>query len=176
MRKIIDLFLLMAICVLCASAFGIIHDQITFSISREYFTLFKFKQFRIAPTIPARLAVTAVGFLATWWTGIFIGFFLSMASLKIKDRKHQNSAINKAVSFTFITTISGSFIGYFVGKFMLQHNNLDWSFPLGLADKHNFIIVGSIHNFSYLAAFIGLVIGIFYLLVVATKQKNNRLQ
>ena len=63
---------------LIAGAYGIIHDQITYSISPEYFTRLKFEQFKWANRgWPTRVFVGEIGFLATWWVGFFAGWFLA---------------------------------------------------------------------------------------------------
>ena len=45
MRKILNFFLIILASILIAGIYGILHDQITYTISYEYFTLFKFEQF-----------------------------------------------------------------------------------------------------------------------------------
>ncbi len=53
---------------LAGGLYGAVHDQISFSISREYFTRMKFIQFAWADFgWPERLFAAEVGFLATWW-------------------------------------------------------------------------------------------------------------
>ena len=61
-----------------AGIYGILHDQLTYSISHEYFTKLKFKQFEYADIgLGDRFFVGTIGFLATWLVGFFIGWFLS---------------------------------------------------------------------------------------------------
>ena len=58
--------------------YGILHDQITYSISNEYFTRLKFIQFHYADFgFPVRIFVSEVGFLATWWVGFVSAWFLA---------------------------------------------------------------------------------------------------
>ncbi|MCX6857258.1 MAG: hypothetical protein NTV80_20405, partial [Verrucomicrobia bacterium] len=65
-----------------AGLYGIIHDQITFTIGYEYFTEFKFHQFHyLDKSQPERLIVTEIGFLATWWVGFFAGWFMGRTTL-----------------------------------------------------------------------------------------------
>jgi hypothetical protein len=60
------LFLFLPAAVLVAGLFGVIHDQISYSVSNEYFTRFKFVQFRLLdPNVPARIRAAEVGFLAS---------------------------------------------------------------------------------------------------------------
>ena len=64
-----------------AGLYGIVHDQVTFSISQEYFTRLKFTQFRWANIgLPTRIFVAEIGFLATWWVGLIAGWVLARTS------------------------------------------------------------------------------------------------
>lgn len=56
--------------------YGIVHDQITYSISPEYFTKLKFDQFDYAG-LGDRIFVATIGFLATWWVGFIAAWFLA---------------------------------------------------------------------------------------------------
>ena len=61
---------------LVAAIYGIVHDQITYSISPEYFTRLKCIQFHYANFgLPHRVFVAEVGVLATWWVGLIAGWF-----------------------------------------------------------------------------------------------------
>ena len=68
-----------AVCgAMVAGVYGILHDQITYTISPEYFSKFKFDQFRYAEIgLPDRVFVAEIGFLATWWVGFFSAWFLA---------------------------------------------------------------------------------------------------
>ena len=62
---------------LIAGLYGVVHDQITYSMSPEYFTRVKFFQFHYADFgLPPRSFVAEIGFLATWWVGLIAGWFL----------------------------------------------------------------------------------------------------
>lgn len=61
-----------------AGLYGIVHDQLTYSIGPEYFTKLKFEQFRWANLgLPPRVLVAEIGFLATWWVGAIAAWFLA---------------------------------------------------------------------------------------------------
>jgi hypothetical protein len=63
---------------LIAGCYGIAHDQFTYSISPEYFTKLKFKQFHYADFGWGNRAFAAtIGFLASWWVGAIIAWFLA---------------------------------------------------------------------------------------------------
>ena len=59
---------------LAAGLFGVLHDQISYTVSDEYFTKFKFIQFGLRDAfLSERVQVALVGFLASWWMGIPLG-------------------------------------------------------------------------------------------------------
>ena len=61
-----------------AGAYGALHDQVSYTISPEYFTKLKFEQFAWADFgWPRRAFVAQVGFLATWWVGLIAGWALA---------------------------------------------------------------------------------------------------
>jgi hypothetical protein len=157
--------------ILFAGVYGIVHDQITYSISPEYFTKFKFEQFGLEPQWFGgdRQTVAVIGFLATWWTGIFIGLGLGFTALIFRDYKSMWKALGKAMFVTFSFAVANGVFGFFYGRFGLTEMNPTWWFPENITDKHAFNTVGTIHNFSYLGGLIGLVAGIYYLI------KRNRL-
>lgn len=97
MNKFVAFLLILIIAPILASLYGVIHDQLTYSISEEYYTKFKFVQFGLenwgigrnvgtltAPIIQLnnpRMGAAIVGVLATWWVGLIIGVFLGLIGL-----------------------------------------------------------------------------------------------
>jgi hypothetical protein len=153
-------------CIVIAGSYGIIHDQITYSISHEYFTKFKYEQFGFEPAWFGgdRQTVAVIGFLATWWTGLFIGLVLGVTALVFKEHKAMWNAIKKAIPIIFCFVIALGVVGYVYGRLVLTKTGVDWWLPDNLTDKDAFIVVGSIHNFSYLGGLLGLIAGIYYLI------------
>lgn len=67
---------------LIAGGYGVLHDQITYTIGPEYFHNFKFHQFAYADFgFGDRVFATTIGFLATWWVGLFVGWILARRCL-----------------------------------------------------------------------------------------------
>lgn len=154
------------IVILIAGIYGIVHDQITYSISPEYFTKFKYRQFGFEPEWFGghRQTVAAIGFLATWWMGMFIGITLGLLSLSFPDHKTMAAILSKSIGIVFVVTVLTAIIGFMYGRFYLTKTGVDWWLPDDLIDRSAFITVGSIHNFSYLGGVIGLLAGIGYML------------
>ncbi|MGZ4047779.1 MAG: hypothetical protein ACXVNN_00380 [Bacteroidia bacterium] len=156
--------------------FGIIHDQITYTISHEYFTKFKFVQFGLIDEgmrlqMSDRSAAVIVGIMATWWVGIPIGLMYAFILMFFKDETGLYKIYFRTILLTFVLTILISFAGYLNWKFHLQYIEApDWYYPENLIDKNHFICVGNIHNFSYLGGGIGTIAGIIYLIIQKGKE------
>jgi hypothetical protein len=152
-----------AIGALIAGTYGIVHDQITYAISPEYFTKFKFEQFHYADLgLGDRAFVVVIGFLATWWVGLFSGWFL--ARLGVDSEGAPPTAGSVIRRFWWI--IASGFVcgigGFLYGRHKVGTDALDDWLPytesIGVTDPAAFVTVGQIHNFGYLGALIGLVI------------------
>jgi predicted secreted protein len=165
------------IAIVLAGIYGILHDQITYSISPEYFTKFKYRQFGFEPEWFGghRKTVAAIGFLATWWTGLFIAIPLGLISLFFPDHNTMGDVLKKAIGIVMLITIASGIVGFMYGRFYLNKSDVDWWLPADLSDKSTFIIVGSIHNFSYLGGLLGLLISIVYMIraMFQLKAKQN---
>src|SRR5215472_16276147 len=74
LKKLGVYIIIILLAVFIAGLYGIVHDQISYTVAPEYFTKFKFHQFGFVDTpLPERVRASMVGFLATWWMGIPIG-------------------------------------------------------------------------------------------------------
>jgi hypothetical protein len=167
MKKFVVFITIILFAIVLAGLYGIIHDQITYSIAPEYFTRFKYRQFNIDPAIYGdRMAVALIGFLATWWMGYIIGIPLSAVALIYPDHRSMRRSALKAIVIVFITAVIFGVIGYFRGKYHLVKTGVDWWLPEDLIHRDDFIIVGSIHNYSYLGGIVGLILGIIYLVTM----------
>lgn len=178
MKKFWILLLIIVIAPVIGGLYGIIHDQLTYTISNEYYTKFKFIQFgfidfgneAILPN--PRLSVAVVGFLATWWMGIPIGIILGLVGLIHNDFKQMFKITMKAFVITVMVTFLTGLIGLAYGKIYLAKTGVSWWLPDNLIDRKNFISVGSMHNFSYLGGLTGLIAGIIYIIKQKSKQKQ----
>ena len=177
MRKFVVLLLIIGVAVVIACLYGVGHDQVTYSISPEYYTKFKFIQFNLADSAAAqhmtqpRSAVVMVGVKSTWWMGVGIGLLLGLFALAFRDADAMFQSALQAIGITLVITIITAVIGGLYGQYSLAKTGVDWWLPPNLVDKADFITVGAIHNASYLGGAIGLVAGIIFLLI-----KNNRLR
>ena len=101
---------------LLAGFYGILHDQITYSISPEYFTRLKFAQFQYANLgFPARVFVAEIGFLASWWVGFFAAWFIARITVPAfppaKAFRYSLRGFLIILAFAFATSIVGYVLG-----------------------------------------------------------------
>ena len=164
---------------LIGGLYGIIHDQITYTISPEYYTKFKFYQFGLVTAgdeaiLPnPRIQVSMVGFRATWWMGIPIGIILGLVGLVHQQARTMFQTTLKAFVVTILIAFLTGLVGLAYGFLVLKNSELSWSMPDNLMDKTSYIAVGSMHNFSYLGGLTGLIGGIIYTLIQRKKHKKS---
>lgn len=164
---------------LVAGVYGVLHDQVTYSISEEYFTRFKFHQFAWAEPGEGspRLFAGIIGFLATWWVGALAGWILARISVSGEGELAPVRELVTAFGIVFATAIVAAFFGWGWGRWRTATGYaegwLQWMESLGVERITEFMTVGYIHNASYLGGTIGTLIGIGYLAV--RKARDRRL-
>jgi len=171
MRKFAIFCLIVLVATVVASIYGVGHDQVTYSISPEYYTKFKFIQFNLADSAAAqhmtqpRSAVVLTGVKATWWMGVLIGVVLGLVAFIFPDADSMFSYALRALGLVLLVTIVAGVVGGFYGQHMLAKEGVSWWMPADLRDRTAYITVGSIHNFSYVGGMVGLLVGIVFLVL-----------
>lgn len=152
---------------LIAGLYGVIHDQLTYSISPEYFTRLKFAQFHYADFgLPPRIFVVEIGFLATWWVGFIAGWFLARVSVPAFPPAEARRHCFRTFACMLACAFAASLMGFGLG--LLRGPKADYSAWQGFATTHGvldlpaFVRVAYIHNASYLGGLIGWIIGLLY--------------
>jgi hypothetical protein len=168
-RRLLVILSLTLLGSLVAGLYGICHDQITYSIAPEYFSKFKFRQFAFANMgLPARLFVSQVGFLATWWVGFLSGLILSTLACLLLPLQTAIQRAAIAFGIVLLGAVSGGLIGEVLGYIRRSdHNFQNWreyAIVLDIKDLPAFVNVGYIHNASYIGGVIGLAAGVLYLI------------
>lgn len=164
--KLLVQILLVACCgSLFAGIYGILHDQVTYTLAPEYFTRFKFTQFSYANFgLSDRLFVAIIGVLATWWVGFVAAWFLARVVLIRIPLPRAWALLAKGFALVLVFALLGGLIGALLPH--LKTVNLQqwepWMERLAVHDAAAFVRVSYIHNGSYLGAFIGLTIALVY--------------
>jgi hypothetical protein len=173
--------LLVAGCIV-AGTYGALHDQISYTVSPDYFHALKFQQFDIPVERHNRIGAAIVGWRASWWMGVLIGVPVLLIGLVHAGWKAYLS--HSLIAFAVVALTS-----FAVGMWALvdaTHNITEESvsrssFPGGVSDKVAFARVGNMHNFSYFGGFVGIVTASLYLIVARLvpliwRWKANRLR
>ncbi|HOZ67775.1 MAG TPA: hypothetical protein PLU11_13255 [Chitinophagaceae bacterium] len=177
MTKFRGCFSTIVLCCIMAGIYGILIDQLTYTVSPEYYTQYKFPLYHINPFEFGgdRMAAIVIGFIATWWTGLFIGAGIGFTGLIFENQRIRRKNMAIAVLIVLITTLLLGVIGYFFGV-MIEVDEVVENRRLiqSLANPVDFIVVGYVHQYSYVGAFLGLFLGISFLFT--QKAKSNFLQ
>ncbi|MEO0415842.1 MAG: hypothetical protein AAF226_12925 [Verrucomicrobiota bacterium] len=161
-RAIPQLLLLGVLGTVIAGIYGFLHDQVTYSISHEYFTLFKFDQFAHADFgWGNRMFAGTIGFLATFWIGAIAGWVFGRLSLSPGSPQPDFPKTLQAIAITFGICVIFGCIGYCWGIIMTPYIESRWSdwrdlFPI--TDLNAFATVGYIHNMGYIGGVVGSII------------------
>ena len=155
MRKVTTFVAFLVLAVVAAGAFGVLHDQISYTVSNEYFTKFKFLQFRLLDTgVPERIRVAEVGFLASWWMGVplgvLTGVFGFIHSSPAQMRKALLWSLLVIIPFTLVFALGGLLYGFSQTAELDLANYSGWFIPPNLQHPRSFICVGYMHNSAYL--------------------------
>jgi hypothetical protein len=163
MNKIIKFFLIAAFSIFVAVVYGILHDQTTYHISKEFYILFKFEESGLNEwgDIAEHLKVAIVGFLATWWIGLIFGLVYASVSLFFNYKKIVAVTIQSVLLNISITALF-SCLGFIWGVLFLSDEIENGYIPQETIDIESFAIACSIHEFSYIGGGIGLIFGVYY--------------
>jgi hypothetical protein len=150
-----------------AGTYGALHDQVSYAISPEYFTKMKFRQFAWADAgWPPRAYASVIGFLGTWWVGLFAGWFLARAGLAELPEPTRRRCLVRSFGIVFITALTVGTVGALIGLAVAHSDGLaDWRDAekvLGLEDTRAFVVVAYLHGAGYLGALVGAALAIWY--------------
>ncbi len=156
MRKGQVFFTFVVRSLIVAGLFGAVHDQISYSVSSEYFTKLKFVQFMLADsTIPERIRVSVVGVLASWWMGVPLGILTGLVGYIHPTPEQMRRALTLSIGLIVGLTMAFALAGLAYG-FAITANYLDpgdyqnWYILRGLQEPRNFLCAGYMHNAAYL--------------------------
>jgi hypothetical protein len=155
LKKLAVFLALLCVAVALASLYGILHNQISYTVAPEYFTKFKFRQFGFVETpLPARVRASLIGFMASWWMGIPIGVLVGLAGLLHRSPSQMWRVTLRsmliAVAFTLLFGLCGLLYGYIQTTDVNMEQYRAWFIPDDVTDLRRFLCAGYMHNSSYL--------------------------
>ena len=152
--------ILAVIACLFAGTYGALHNQVSYSVSPEYFTKFKFHQFGLIH-FQDRLGAAFVGWEAAWWMGIVIGVVLIPLGLVIRGNVNYFLGMIRVFGVVALTTMLVGLAALAIAFLILDADNVGEISRYGneITDDVAFARAGTMHNFSYLGGLLGIVTG-----------------
>jgi hypothetical protein len=177
MKKIGIFLLFLPAAMLVAGLFGIIHDEISYSVSSEYFTKFKFIQFRLLDTnLPDRFRAGEVGFLASWWMGIPLGILCGLAAFIQRSPSLMRRALIMSLpviaTFTLAIALAGLAYGWCRTGTIDLVGYRGWFIPPDANELRRFLCAGYMHNAAYLGG--GLSVPAAWLFHLVFRARNSK--
>jgi hypothetical protein len=166
MARLVLIPLLMIVGCVLAGLYGVLHDQLSYTVSPEYFTAFKFRQFEVAPALQNRVGVAVIGWLATWWMGVIMSAPLITGALLFRDARSGARQCLIAYAVAGLTAMLFGLGGLAAGYALFSETSLPtFAFPADVVDRVAFARVGLMHNSSYLGGVVGIGTGLIYLAI-----------
>lgn len=161
MRRLLILLQYLALALLAAGLFGALHDQISYTVSPEYYTKFKFIQFDLRdPDLPERLRAAIVGFRASWWMGLPLGLLTGLAGCMQRTPEQMRRALRWTLPLVLGFSLAFALAGLAYGFIQTEHIDLahyrGWFLPPHLAQPRNFLCAGYMHNAAYLGGLLAI--------------------
>ena len=177
MAKFSAFVLFLVLAVFAAGLFGAVHDQISYTVSPEYFTHFKFPMFHLLDArIPERIRAAEVGFLASWWMGIPLGLLTGVAGFIHNNPKQMKLALLKSLpvilGFTLAFSLAGLVYGYFKTQTIVLSAYDGWYIPSGITNLRRFLCAGYMHNSAYIGGVVAIPVAWVYHVLIKRSAKN----
>ncbi len=166
--------LLLAAC-LTAGLYGAIHNQVSYTVSPDYFHALKFDQFYIPEKLRGRVGAALVGWHASWWMGFLIGVPVLIVGMILPGWKTYLGHCLAAFVVVAATALLAGLAALAWAYLTVSASSLPaGEYPAGVADRAAFARARAMHNFSYLGGFLGIVTGSLYLVVQRVRRAGER--
>ncbi|WP_210490691.1 hypothetical protein [Rufibacter aurantiacus] len=168
----------MLLSTLIAGIYGIIHNQITYSISSEFFTKVLFYRFGVDEYFmeSPRLGAAIIGVWSSWWMGLLIGIMFGIVGCLHENTKIMLRQTLKAIVIAIIIAFFTPFMvtSYlFLPEYLNSASYMQYEVMQSSEVPHNMIIqndflfylAAQIHNYSYVGGLLGLIVGVSFLIL-----------
>jgi hypothetical protein len=165
--------LLVAGCII-AGLYGALHNQISYTVSPDYFHAFKFQQFDISEDFRDRIGASIVGWHASWWMGLIIGVPVLLVGLIMPGWKAYLTRCLLAIAVVAVTALVTGLVALAWASCTITESTLPpYWYPEGLTNQVAFARAATMHNFSYLGGFLGILTGSAYLVIERIRLTKN---
>ncbi|MEO6593213.1 MAG: hypothetical protein ABIP94_00500 [Planctomycetota bacterium] len=147
---------IIALCVLAAVTYGILHDQVTVRVCVEYFTI---GHPRVFDTESATLLAIGWGVLATWWVGLLLGLLLAFAARRGRRPVRSACSLVRPILFLLLCMAAGSLLAGALGYVLANNAVVVLLGPLASSVPHErhaaFLADLWAHSASYFVGIVG---------------------
>ncbi len=160
MQKLLLIPILLMLSCLIGALYGAIHNQISYTVSPEYFLSFKLHQFGLPEHLIHRGGAALVGALSSWWMGLIIGVPICFIGLRPKNASHLATAFSKSASVAVGVTLLLGTVTLTASFFTMTPDNIPVSaMRPNVQDALAFARAGAMHDFGYLGGLVGMAAG-----------------
>jgi hypothetical protein len=158
MKIVLFIFLAFSGMVL-GGTYGIIHDEVTYTISPEFYTKVRFENMNIQTSAP-RLGVAVVGWKNTWPYGLIIGLLLTTAGFIHPGNRKKIIYTFQTYFLSMAMSLGFGLLAYFVSTYLPEPGMN--SIQNTIVYSEDFKLVQRIHNFSYMGGIAGMLLGLLW--------------
>jgi len=157
-----------------AGLYGVLYDQLSYSISPEFFERLRFPAdgYHLADTVHPRLKAAYAGWTHTWGVGFILGGILAIAGLIHHNIRRMFSVTLIAFFISLAMALVFGMVGLYMGGTANGGDDVYLALPPDLKDPRHFMMVQNMQNFSYVGALVGIFIGLLYQLYIRNKDKK----
>ena len=176
MKKLCVFVLFVPLAVAMAGAYGAAHNQISYTVSPEYFTKFKFQRFGLTDDRRSeRFRASIVGYNASKGMGMPIGVLVGTAGFIHHGYRRMLRvtlwSLAVVVAFTLFFGLCGLLYGYWQTQSIDLTEYRGWFIPNDVVDLRRFLCAGYMHNAAYLGG--GLSILVAWAFHIVVKLRTN---
>lgn len=169
-----QLLLWTVVACLIAGVYGALHNQVSYTVSPEYFHRFKFIQFRVHDAWQNRWGASVVGWKAAWWTGILFGPPMVIVALR---RCAPPSFVRTMAAAFMIAVAVDAVCGLgalaVATALVNEQTERDVWMPHGVTDREAFLRAGLMHDASYAGGLLATIVGCSFITVMTRRPPSK---
>jgi hypothetical protein len=171
MPKIALFPLLLAAACVVAGLYGAMHNQVSYTVSPDYFHALKFEQFGIPEEFRNRVGASLVGWGASWWMGVPIGVPILLVALMMPGWKRYLTSSLTAFAVVALTALVAGLAALAWAYCTITEPSVSASRVV--ADPVAYARAAFMHDCSYAGGLIGIITGSLYLIVARVRMSRN---
>lgn len=145
---------------LVAGVYGMLHNQVSYTISSELFYHILFPRLNIPEAWYGRGGATIVGWISAWWTGLLFGPPMVILAL----RRCRDGSLTRVLTAAFIVAVVWNVACEFgalcaATMFVTEPMTYAWRMPAGVEHRVAFARAGIMHDASYAGGLLATIAG-----------------